>query len=144
MNKSNKKIHISDSAKAKDKVLVVRYMGPKIIREMIKNEQYIEAFVHTQLDIEKILWDNIVGFFETKKASVVRQKINKSKSITRTHELIKWAHFLGAINDDEFGDLIDFNKKRNGIIHGHGEWWNLKEYREALQKGVRFLEKNQF
>ena len=77
MNKSNKKIHISDSAKAKDKVLVVRYMGPKIIREMIKNEQYIEAFVHTQLDIEKILWDKIVGFFETKKASVVRQKLTK-------------------------------------------------------------------
>jgi hypothetical protein len=49
---------------------------------------------------------------------------------------------LGAINDNEFSDLIDFNKKRNKIIHGHGKWWDSTEYSGALQKGVRFLENN--
>lgn len=38
-------------------VLVTRYMGAKNIREMMQKDQYIEAFTHTQLGIEK----NIMG-----------------------------------------------------------------------------------
>jgi len=74
----------------------------------------------------------------------VRRVIDGSKSLTHTRELINWARFLGAVNDDEFGDLMDFSKKRNAIIHGHGKWWDAEKYKEALWKGVKFLEKNDF
>ena len=84
------------------------------------------------MSLEKILWDKIVALFEGKKAMIVR----------RTYELIKWAHFLNAINDNEFSDLKDFNGQRNHLFHSHGGWWNRSEYKEALIKGIRFLEKN--
>jgi len=132
-----------------EEVRVVRYMGFKNIMEMMEGEQYIEAFTHAQLGVEKILWDKIVGIFEGEKAMKVRRTIEESekrrgdRSNTRTYELIKWAHFFGAINDNEFSALKDFNSKRNKIIHGHGEWWHFKKrYKEALQKAIRFLEKS--
>jgi len=95
-------------------------MGAKNIRGMIRNEQCIEAFTHAQLGIERILWDKIVGIFKGEKAMMVRRTIGKSrggedKYNTKTYELIKWAHFLGAINDSEFSDLVDFNKKEIGL-----------------------------
>jgi len=145
MNKNNQNKHVSDSITLKDTVEVVRYKGAQNIREMIEKKQYIEAFIHTQLGIEKILWDKIVGIFEGEKAMMVSRTINESrgdKSNTRTYELIKWAHILGAIDDNDFKDLKVFNKARNSIMHGHGKWWSAKDYLEALQKGISFLEKN--
>lgn len=143
--KENKQI--SNHGKGEDKTMVVRYEGPENIRKMIKKGKYIEAFVHTQLGIEKILWDKIVSLFQGEKASIVRRTIEESeggedKIHTKTRELIKWAHFLGAIDDKEFSDLVDFNRKRNRLFHRHGEWWNPTDYEEALEKGIRFLEKN--
>jgi hypothetical protein len=145
----NKQIFASDSGKGKDTIVrVVRYIGAAKIEERMKTgEDYIEAFAHTQLGIEKILWDRIVEIFEGEKAVKVRKVIEKSKAEkdkppTTTHELIKWAHFLGAINDDEYSELTDFNRKRNSIMHGHGQWWHTKSYKEALKKGIRFLRKN--
>ena len=142
-----KQVFNSDSVKLKETAQVIRYKGTKDINEMISNEQYIEAFTHTQLGIEKILWDKIVRIFEDEKAKMVRRTINAHKksddrSNTTTAELIKWAHFLGAIDDNEYSDLKDFNKKRNEIIHGHGRWWHFEEYIEALRKAIRFLERN--
>jgi len=128
---------------------VVRYKGTTNIVEMIERGEYVEAFIHAQLGVEKILWDKIVEIFEGEKAMKVRRAIEESerkkgdRSNTNTYELIKWATFLGAINVDESSDLRDFNKKRNKIIHGHGEWWHFKKkYRQALQKAIRFLKKN--
>jgi len=148
-NNQNKQIFASDSGKAKEGVpRVVRYIGTEKIEEMMGDEEkYIVAFAHTQLGIEKILWDRIVEIFEGEKAKRVREVIEEStdekdKPPTSTFELIKWAHFLGAINDDEYSDLTDFNKKRNGIMHGHGQWWHPEEYKEALKKGIRFLKEN--
>jgi len=147
-NNQNKQVSASDSGIAKEAAWVVRYIGAGKIEEMmIEDEQYIEAFAHTQLGIEKILWDRIVEIFEGEKAMAVREVIDESrrgedKSKTKTAELIKWAHFLGAINGDEYSDLIDFNNKRNRIMHGHGKWWYLEEYKEALKKGIRFLNEN--
>ena len=114
---------------------------------MNKGEDYIEAFAHTQLGIEKILWDRIVEIFEGEKAVKVRELIEKSKddkdkSPTSTFELIKWAHFLGAINEAEYSDLTDFNKNRNSIMHGHGQWWYSEGYIGTLKKGIRFLKEN--
>jgi hypothetical protein len=51
---------------------------------------------------------------------------------------------LGAINIDDYGDFRDFNKKRNHIVHRHGQWWHSGDYVEALKKGIRFLENNSF
>jgi hypothetical protein len=146
-NNRNKQLFASDSGTAKEAARVVRYIGAGEIEKRMEKGDYIEAFAHTQLGVEKILWNRIVESFETKKAKVVRQVIEESnngkdKSRTSTFELIKWAHFLGAINDDEYSDLTDFNKKRNGIMHGHGQWWHLEEYKEALKKGIRFLSEN--
>ena len=128
---------------------VVRYKGTTNILEMIERGEYVEAFIHAQLGVEKILWDKIVEIFEDEKAMEVRKAIEESerkkgdRSNTTTYELIKWATFLGAIDVDESSDLRDFNSKRNKIIHGHGEWWHFKKkYRQALQKAIRFLEKN--
>jgi len=148
MEQKNLKV-LKDSITLKEDIEIVRYKGSKIIREMIERNEYIEAFTHTQLGIEKILWDKIVGIFEGKKAMEVRKTIEESKKgrdkqNTKTYELIKWAHFLRAINDDEFKDLGCFNRKRNKIMHSHGEWWDKKEYKEAFQKGIRFLENNNF
>ena len=75
-------------------VLVTRYMGAKNIREMMQKDQYIEVFTHTQLGIEKILWDKIVGIFESEKAMLVRKTIEEStgrtdRSNATTGELIK-------------------------------------------------------
>jgi hypothetical protein len=153
-NNQNKQVSASDSGTAKETAGVVRYIGASKIEKMIEketieNKQYIEAFVHTQLGIEKILWDRIVEIFEGEKAMAVRQAIEdsrkgKDKSRTSTFELTKWAHFLGAITEDEFSELIDFNNERNRIIHGHGQWWDAEEYKEALKKGIRFLSENGF
>lgn len=128
---------------------VVRYQGTKNIMKMMEREEYVEAFVHTQLGVEKILWDKIIGIFDGEKAMKVRRAIEKSeeknedRSHTNTYELIKWATFLGAINTDESKYLKAFNRKRNKIIHGHGEWWHFKnKYKQALQKTIQFLEKN--
>jgi len=137
VKKKTKKImreikQFSNHFKGEDQITVTRYEGAQNIRQMMMENRYIEAFVHTQLGIEKILWDKIVALFEGKKAMIVR----------RTYELIKWAHFLNAIDDNEFSDLIDFNHRRNDLFHSHGEWWNRSEYKEALNKGIRFLEKN--
>jgi len=85
--------------------------------------------------------------FEPDAAMIVRRTIEESregkdKRSTRTYELIKWAHFLGALDDDEFSDLVDFNKKRNHIMHSHGQWLYAQKYGEALRKAIRFLQKN--
>ena len=148
MNKHNQNIEVSDSGTGRDEVQVVRYIGVKNIVEMMEKKQYIEAFTHAQHGIEKILWDKIVATFEGEKAMIIGRTIEESRngkdrSNTTTAELIKWAHFLRAIDDNEYSDLVDFNKNRNKIIHGHGQWW-YSQGREALQKAIRFLEKNSF
>jgi hypothetical protein len=158
LNENNQIKHVSDSGRGAEKALVVRYMGAKDIKEMMEGRHYVEAFAHVQLGIEKILWD----FSKAKKRcrSEGRLKKNKTRrrektrpttapaelirSRTTTFELIKWAHFLGAITEPEFSDLYDFNDKRNNIIHGHGEWWYPKEYSEAFQKAIRFLRQKGF
>jgi len=114
---------------------------------MMEEKHYIEAFAHTQLGVERILWDRIVQLFEGEKAGIVRQNIEDSKKgedkrKTSTHELIKWAHFIGAINGREFVDLNEFNKGRNELIHGHGAWWHPNIYKSSLKKGIRFLKEN--
>ncbi len=145
--KENKQIFISNHGKGEDKIMITRYEGSKNIRKMVIECKYIDAFVHTQLGIEKILWDKIVALFEGEKAMIVRRTIEESrqgedKIYTKTAELIKWAHFLRAIDDNEFSSLVDFNKKRNHLLHRHGEWWNSDDYKKALEKGIKFLEKN--
>jgi hypothetical protein len=61
---SDKEKRVSNKVLVKAKWRVIRYKGSKDIKEMIENEQFIDAFVHAQLGIEKILWDKIVGIFE--------------------------------------------------------------------------------
>jgi hypothetical protein len=155
-NNQNRQDSASDSGTGKEgaRARIVRYIGAEKIEEMMGNEEkyyIIDAFAHTQLGIEKILWDRIVEIFEGEKRVAVRQAIEESgeeegedKRRTGTFELIKWAHFLGAINNNEYSHLTDFNKKRNGIMHGHGQWWLSEEYKEALKKGIRFLSENGF
>ena len=138
----NRNIESSDNGHGVDVARVVRYKGTQQIVDMISRGEYIEASVHAQLAIEKILWDKIVQLFQGAKAMLVRRATEESKSVTRTHELIKWAHFLGAIDDSEHGDLERFNAARNKILHGHGQWWDAKQYREALEKGIGFLKEN--
>jgi hypothetical protein len=145
LNKNNQNKQVSDFGIAKEGVSrVIRYIGATKIEEMMENEQYIEAFTHVQLGIEKILWDRIVEIFEGEKAIKVREAIDDyRRRKDRTHiqmgELIRWANFLGAIDDNENSDLIDFNSKRNNIIHGHGQWYHIETYKQALGKGIRFL-----
>jgi len=144
MDNEVKEVEVRDSITLKEDIQVVRYKGSRNIKEMMEKGMHIEAFAHSQLGIEKILWDKIVGVFEPNKASIVRAAIEQSKTDkqqTNSFELIKWAHFLGAINDDEYRDLRAFNKRRNKVMHGHGEWWNIEASKDALQKGIQFLEK---
>jgi hypothetical protein len=148
LDKNNQDKQASDYGVGEETDLrLTRYIGAGKIGEMIENGQHIEAFTHTQLGVEKILWDRIVKIFEGEKAIKVREAIEKiweekDKSPASTSELIKWAHFLGAINDNEYSDLKDFNMKRNDIIHGHGQWYYPEKYKEALEKGIRFLREN--
>jgi len=132
-----------------DDITVLRYKSSTGIRAMIAENQIIEAFVHTQLAIEVILWNKIVELFREHKSTEVLTTIEnsnkgKDKANTSTYELIKWSHFLCALNDNDFGHLIEFNAKRNELIHGHGKWWSVETYKEALQQGIRFLEQNNF
>lgn len=139
--KENKQL--AEQGKGKDNVIVVRYEGSKNILKMIADSKYIEAFVHTQLGIEKILWNRIVALFKGENAMMVQRTIdeNRRKYKTGTYELIKWAYFLNAINDSEFNNLLTFNKERNILMHTHGEWWN-KSHEIGLKKGIKFLEEN--
>jgi len=117
---------------------------------LVDTNVWLERLLDQERAEDIRLWDKIVGIFESEKAMLVRKTIEESRGRTdrsnaTTGELIKWAHFLGAIDNYEWSDLIDFNKKRNDIIHGHGQWWHFdKKHREALYKGIRFLEKNDF
>jgi len=134
-----------DQGRGFDEAFITRYLGAQRIRGLTNDGQYMEAYVHTQLAIERILWDKIVGVFanDGNKASEVRRAIDNWEGRTSTHELIKWVHLLGAVNNAEYSDLVDFNKKRNDLMHVHGKWWfSETEHKEALQKGIRFLEKN--
>lgn len=139
-------IPVSDKGKAMDQASVVRYQATVNIRRMMNDKQYVEAFVHAQMAIEKILWDKIVGIFNGEKAMKVRTAIDdwhkEERNRTLTFELLKWAHILGALDRDDYSDLTDFNKKRNHLLHGHGEWWFSESYTSALEKGIRFLEGN--
>jgi dihydropteroate synthase len=145
-----KQVH--DRIKLTEEVSVIRYLGSKSIERMMENEQFIDAFVHAQLDIEKILWDKVVGIFKNEpvKAMEVRRRIDnfEGKKPT-TRQLIDWSYFLGAITREEFDALTEFNKARNRIIHGHGEWWVLDEnkkqyYKDKLKLAIQFLESNEF
>jgi hypothetical protein len=145
----NKNRQVSDSGRGEQAAGLVRYLGAREIEGRVERGDYIEAFVYAELGIEKILWDRIVKVFKGEKATAVRQAIEdsrkgKDKSRTGTFELIKWAHFLGAITEDEFNELINFNNVRNRIIHGHGLWWDVEEYKEILKQGIRFLRENGF
>jgi hypothetical protein len=115
---------------------------------MLDDKQYVEAYVHAQLAIEKILWDQIVRVFSGEKAMKVRRAIDdwhkEERNRTSTFELVKWAHLLEAIDMNDFSNLTDFNKKRNHLLHGHGQWWFSKNYTDALEKGIRFMEKYGF
>lgn len=133
---------VNDSGKEEEKINIVRYEGSQNIRQMKDKGKFIEGFVHIQLGIERILWNKIVELFKEEKAMIVRKNIDESKDITRTTELTKWGYYLGAIDKSEYSDLKDFNKKRNYLLHRHGNWWNSKQYKEALEKGIKFLEKN--
>jgi hypothetical protein len=147
LNKSRRNRQVADTAR--ETAGLVRYIGAREIEERVARGDYIEAFVYAELGIEKILWERIIKVFKGGKAIAVRQAIEdsrkgKDKSRTSTFELIKWAHFLGAITEDEFNELINFNNVRNRIIHGHGLWWDLEEYKEILKEGIRFLRENGF
>jgi len=136
---------ISDLGRGEEVVFVIRYKGSKAISEMIEKGQPLEAFAHAQLYIEKILWDRIVEVFSSQKSMEVRREVDKfqKEHITTTFELIKWGHILGAINQDEYGDLVDFNRARNRLMHTHGEWYFLDKHAEALKKGIRFIERSE-
>lgn len=136
MNTSDENKKVVDSGRASDEsAAIIRYKGTDLLRQMIDNGDYIEAFVHAQLGVEKILWDRIERTLK---------KPIPDKSRIHTYELITWAHFMGLINDTEFSKLIYFNKKRNEVIHGHGVWWHAQKqkYRSALRKAIQFLENN--
>lgn len=75
MNKSDQTQKAFDSGTIKKEIIVVRYMGVKNITDMMERGQHIEAFAHVQLDVEKILWNKIVGIFEGEKAMIVRRTI---------------------------------------------------------------------
>jgi hypothetical protein len=62
-----KEINLNDSATGKESVKITRYLGALSINKMIEEEHYIEAYAHTQLGIEKILWDKIAGVFQARK-----------------------------------------------------------------------------
>lgn len=84
----------SDQGRGTDSASVVRYVGAAGIRNMMDNSQYLQAFVHSQLAIEKILWDKIVKVFSGEKAMKVRRAIDDwgkedRSRITKTYELIK-------------------------------------------------------
>lgn len=136
MNTSDENKKVADSGRASDEsAAIIRYKGTDLLRQMIDNGDYIEAFVHAQLGVEKILWDRIERTLK---------KAIPDKSGIHTFELITWAHFMGLINDAEFSKLRDFNKKRNEVIHGHGVWWHAQKqkYGSALRKAIQFLENN--
>lgn len=142
-------MNISGSGFGDENIMVIRYKAANAIRDMMEQDQIIEAFVHAQLGIEKILWDKIVQEFTGQRGNEVRTKIEtsrdgKDKAHTSSYDLIKWSHFLCAINDDDYSNLNDFNSKRNSLAHGHGNWWNIDSYKEALKKGIRFMEQNGF
>ncbi len=138
-------IDIRDSGVGKDRVEVVRYEGAGNIRKMAEKGDYPGAFVHTQHGIEKILRERIAKLNQNKKASGLQRNTGiegKNLFHVSTFELIALAHRLGAITHDEFDDLTDFNSNRNKIMHEHGNWWHLKVYEPALNKGISFMENN--
>lgn len=113
---------------------------------MEKNDNFIEAFVHCQLAIEKILFDMIAKSLGTR----IELKLNKfdkngkeiQPAFFKTSELIRWSYLIGAIGKEEYNDLQAFNRSRNRIVHTHGKWWEKKEFRQNLSKGITFMEKN--
>jgi len=110
---------------------------------MMAENQMIEAFVHTQLAIEVILWNKIVEIFQEQKAREVLTTIEnsnkgKDKTNTSTYELIKWSHFLGALNDKDFGHLIDFNSKGMNSFMATANGGPLSNTKKPCNKGYDF------
>lgn len=136
---NNHDVNIEDHGNGDDGIKITRYKGSKNIKEMIEEDKYIEAFTHCQMGVEKILLDKIAAIDSDKSASI-EKKIKEEKF--RTFELIKWSYLLGVITDDDYKKLRAFNKSRNKVIHGHGNWWNATDYKESLQKAVAFIETN--
>lgn|SRR3989304_2403670 len=83
---------------------------------LVDTNVWLERLLDQERAEDIRLWDKIVGIFESEKAMLVRKTIEESRGRTdrsnaTTGELIKWAHFLGAIDNYEWSDLIDFNNK---------------------------------
>ena len=133
---TNKELDTKDSIHLQDSFQVIRYKGSAIIKEMMEKQLYIEAFTHCQLAVEKILFDKIATVLKTR----IELKVKKLRF--RTFELIKWSYLVGAIDENDYQNLSAFNKSRNRIIHGHGKWWNVRKFKQNLEKGIKFIEKN--
>src|SRR5690348_9188363 len=113
---------------------VVRYEGSGDIKSMADRGEYVMAFAYTQQGIEKILWDKIVGVFQSPESSKMRIRIaelKKRQIYVTTLQLIYWAFIVGAIKGDELDDLKSFNSGRNSVVHGHGNWWSGTEFRKV-------------
>jgi len=121
-------------------------LGSKQLRELVSEDKYLEAFIHTQLAVEKLLWDRIIGTLDAPKASnasaIMENERKKDRFPIGTWVLILWAHILGAIDEREFEILVDFNSKRNAVVHGHGRWWNVSVYSKSLDNAIAFVEKS--
>jgi DUF1009 family protein len=142
MDNENADKRLEDHGQGEERVAdITRYMGSKNIKEMIEKGNYIEAFTHSQMAIEKILLDRIVGIFDSDKSKALVRKIIEQRKL-RTFELIRWSQILEVISKDDYKNLLSFNDARNSIIHGHGKWWNPEQYKEALEKGISFIETN--
>jgi hypothetical protein len=67
-------------------VSVVRYKGSRNIEEMIKHDDYLTAFAHTQHGVERILWNRVVGIFQGEVASGVRKRLVHVSIYACAHE----------------------------------------------------------
>ncbi len=125
----DKEKSVEDFIHFQEKVEVTRYKGSINIKEMMEKGSYIEAFTHCQLAIEKILLDKLVLH-------------NKKLSRLTTFQLIQQSYKDQVIDEKDYNDLLAFNNARNKIVHEHGKWWDASEYKQSLERGLKFLEKN--
>jgi len=136
-----KQISISDSGKIEEKIKITRYEGYGNIRKMVNEGKLIEAYVHAQHSIERILWDKAKGLFEGERGMIMTRTIDESEETVSTNELLRWCHYLGVIDQAEYSALKNFNSERNKLIHEHGRWFYLSQLKDALNKGISFIEK---
>lgn len=130
---------------------VIRFWSTTQIRDALEKGEYIDAVVHTQFLVERVLIDLIVSEARDDRSQMLRRRKIDGWSggsyhpLLTLYSLIEIAWLLGVITDQEHGELDSFRRVRNLVFHRHGNWSPDHDFQQRIEgttrSALRFIQK---